>query len=235
MTTRTAETSPLIIARVAGFLYLLVVPLGIFSIYVSSRLTVPEDAATTASYITANELLFRLSIVSDILAPLVLILVVLFLYKLLKPVNQYMAWLMVIFLLLGVAIALLSKLNQFAALQLLSGADYLKVFTTEQLQALALLFLHLHDRGGTIAFIFWGLWLFPLGYLVFKSGFFPRILGVLLIMSGFGYVIDSFATFLGYEVNIGLFTAWGELLFILWLLITGVNTEKWEKRALEIG
>ena len=235
MTTRTAETSPLIIARVAGFLYLLVVPLGIFSIYVSSRLTVPEDAATTASYITANELLFRLSIVSDILAPLVLILVVLFLYKLLKPVNQYMAWLMVIFLLLGVAIALLSKLNQFAALQLLSGADYLTVFTTEQLQALALLFLHLHDRGGTIAFIFWGLWLFPLGYLVFKSGFFPRILGVLLIMSGFGYVIDSFATFLGYEVNIGLFTAWGELLFILWLLIKGVNTEKWEKRALEIG
>ena len=233
MTTRTAETSPLIIARVAGFLYLLVVPLGIFSIYVSSRLTVPEDAATTASYITANELLFRLSIVSDILAPLVLILVVLFLYKLLKPVNQYMAWLMVIFLLLGVAIALLSKLNQFAALQLLSGADYLTVFTTEQLQALALLFLHLHDRSGTIAFIFWGLWLFPLGYLVFKSGFFPRILGVLLIMSGFGYVIDSFATFLGYEVNIGLFTAWGEMLFILWLLIKGVNVERWEKRALE--
>ena len=233
MTTHTTKTSPLMIARVAGFLYLLVVPLGIFSIYVSSRLTVPEDAATTASYITTNELLFRLSIVSDILAPLVLILVVLFLYKLLKPVNQYMAWLMVIFLLLGVAIALLSKLNQFAALQLLSGADYLTVFTTEQLQALALLFLHLHDRGGTIAFIFWGLWLIPLGYLVFKSGFFPRILGVLLIMSGFGYVIDSFATFLGYEVNLGLFTAWGEVLFILWLLIKGVNTEKWEKRALE--
>lgn len=235
MTTHTTKTSPLMIARVAGFLYLLVVPLGIFSIYVSSRLTVPEDAATTASYITTNELLFRLSIVSDILAPLVLILVVLFLYKLLKPANQYMAWLMVIFLLLGVTIALLSKLNQFAALQLLSGADYLTVFTTEQLQTLALLFLHLHDRGGTIAFIFWGLWLIPLGYLVFKSGFFPRILGVLLIMSGFGYVIDSFATFLGYEVNIGLFTAWGEVLFILWLLIKGVNTEKWEKRALGSG
>jgi len=233
MTTRTFATSPVLIARVAGFLYLLVVPLGIFSIYVSSRLTVPEDAATTASYITANELLFRLSIVSDILAPLVLILVVLFLYKLLKSVNKNMAWLMVIFLMLGVPIALLSKLNQFAALQLLSGADYLTVFTTEQLQALALLFLRLHDRGGTIAFIFWGLWLFPLGYLVFKSGFLPRILGVLLMISCFGYLINSFAIFLGYTVNTGLFGALGEVLFILWLLIKGVNAEQWKKRALE--
>ena len=234
MTTRTAEISPLMIARVAGFLYLLVVPLGIFgSLYVPSILIVTGDAATTASNIMANELLFRLGIVSDLLAPLVLILVVLFLYRLLKPVNKNMAWLMVIFLLLGVPIALLSKLNQFAALQLLSGADYLTVFTTEQLQALALLFLRLHDRGGTIAAIFWGLWLFPMGYLVFKSGFFPRILGVLLMISCFGYLINSFAIFLGYTVNTGLFAALGEVLFLLWLLIKGVNVEQWEKRALE--
>jgi hypothetical protein len=144
-----------------------------------------------------------------------------------------MAWLMVIFLLLGVPIALLSKVNQFAALQLLSGADYLTVFTTEQLQALALQFLRLHDRGGTIAAIFWGLWLFPMGYLVFKSGFFPRILGILLMISCFGYLINSFATFLGYTVNTGLFGALGEVLFILWLLIKGVNVEQWEKRVLE--
>jgi len=233
MTTRIAETSPLIYARVAGFLYLLVVPLGIFSLYVSSRLIAPGDARTTANTIMASESLFRLGMVSDLLAPLVLIFVVLFLYKLLKPVNKNMAWLMVIFLLLGVPIALLSKLNQFAALLLLSGADYLTVFTTEQLQALALLFLHLHDRGGTIAFIFWGLWLFPLGYLVFKSGFFPRILGVLLMISCFGYLINSFAIFLDYNVNTGLFGALGEVLFILWLLIKGVNVEQWKKQALE--
>lgn len=233
MTTRTVERSPLFIARLAGFLYLLVVPLGIFAIYVPSRLIVSGDAATTASNLMDSELLFRLSIVSDLTSPLVLILVVLFLYQLLKPVNKNMASLMVIFLILGVPIALLSKLNQFAALQLLRGADYLTVFTTDQLQALAYLFLRLHDWGGTIAFIFWGLWLLPLGYLVFRSGFFPRILGALLIMSGFGYVIDSFATFLGYGVNIGLFTAWGEILFILWLLIKGVNIKQSEKRALE--
>jgi len=144
-----------------------------------------------------------------------------------------MAWLMVIFLLLGVPIALLSKLNQFAALQLLGGADYLTVFTTEQLQALALLFLRLHERAGTIAALFWGLWLFPMGYLVFKSGFFPGILGILLMISCFAYLINSFAVFFGYTVNTGLFGALGEVLFILWLLIKGVNAEQWDKRALE--
>ena len=113
MTTLTAKTSPLRIARIAGFLYLLVVPLGIFgSLYVPSRLIVPGDAVTTASNLMASESLFRLGIVSDLLAPLVLIFVVLFLYKLLKPVNKTMAWLMVIFLLLGVPIALLSKVNR---------------------------------------------------------------------------------------------------------------------------
>jgi len=181
----------------------------------------------------ASESLFRLGIVSDLLASIVMILVVLVLYKLLKPVNKNMALLMVTFVLVGAPIAMLNKLNQFAALQLLSGADYLTVFTTEQLQALALLFLRLQSRGSNIAFIFWGLWLLPLGYLVFKSGFLPRILGILLMISCFGYLIDSFAVFLGYSVGIGLFTAWGEMLFILWLLIKGVNAEQWEKRAAE--
>lgn len=234
MTTRTAETSHLIYARVAGFLYLLTIPLGIFgALYVPSRLIVPGDAAATANKLMASESLFRLGIMSDLLAPIVLIFVVLVLYRLLKPVSKNMALLMVTFLLASVPIAMLNKLNQFAALLLLSGADYLTVFTTEQLQALALLFLRLHGQGSTIAFIFWGLWLFPLGYLVFRSGFLPRILGVLLMISCVGYLIDSFATFLGYRVSISLFTAWGELLFILWLLFKGENAEQWEKRALE--
>lgn len=226
MTSRTADTSPLLIARLAGFLYLLVVPLGIFgSLYVPSRLIVSGDAATTADNLMASESLFRLGIVSDLLAPLVLILVVLLLYKLLKSVNKTMGLLMVSFVLVGASISILNKLNQFAALQLLSGADYLKVFTTEQLQALALLFLRLHDRGGTIAFIFWGLWLFPLGFLVFNSGFFPRMLGVLLMIACFGYVINSFAILLSYTVNVGMFAALAEVLFILWLLIKGINVE----------
>ncbi len=222
--------SPNVYARVAGFLYLIVVPLGIFSL-VTSGMVEPGDAATTAKNIMASELLYRLGIVSDLLATIVLILVVLPLYSLLKPVNKDVALLMVIFVLVGAPIGMLSKLNQFAALQLLSGADYLKVFTTEQLQSFAYLFLRLQNLGGTIAFIFWGLWLFPLGYLVFKSGFLPRILGVVLMIACFGYVIDSFAIFLGSRVGIGMLAALGELLFILWLLIKGVNVEAWEQRA----
>jgi hypothetical protein len=233
MINRTVETSPLIMARVAGLLYLLVVPLGIFgALYVPSKLIVLGDAATTAKNLMASESLFRLGIVSDLLAPIILILVVQLLYKLLQPINKNMALLMVSFVLTSASIAMLNKLNQFAALQLLGGADYLNVFTTEQLQALALLFLRLHNQGSTIGFIFWGLWLFPLGHLVFKSGFFPKLLGALLMIACCGYVIDSFATFLGYRLNIGMFAALGEVLFILWLLIKGVNTEQWKKRAL---
>jgi hypothetical protein len=233
MTTRTAETSPFLIARVAGFLYLLVIPLGIFgALYVPSKLIVPGNAAATARNLVASESLFRLGIVSDLLAPIVLILVVLALYQLLKPVNKTMALLMVMFVLVGAPMSMLNKLNQFAAIQLLSGADYLAVFTQEQLQALALLFLRLHNQASTIGFIFWGLWLFPLGYLVFKSGFFPRILGILLMIACVGYLTDSFATFLGYTVNVGVFAALGEVLFILWLLIKGLNVDQWNKRAL---
>lgn len=146
-----------------------------------------------------------------------------------------MAALMVIFLLLGVPIAMLNELNQFAVLLLSSGADYLRGFTANQLHALVLLFLHLHDYGIDIAGIFWGLWLFPMGYLVFKSGFLPRILGILLMIGCVGYLIQSFAAFLfpNFEVNIALFTFWGEVLFPLWLVIKGVNVEQWEKRARE--
>ncbi len=212
----------------------MVVPLGIFgSMYVPSKLIVFGNAATTAKNLIASEALFRLGIASDLLAGIVMLLVVLVLYGLLKPVNRNIALLMVIFLLAGVSIGMLNKLNQLAALLLLSGANDLTVFTTVQLQALALQFLRLHNQGSTIAYVFFGLWLFPLGYLVFKSGFLPRILGILLIVACFGFVIDSFAILLGSREIIGPFASAGEVLFLLWLLIKGVNVEQWEKRALE--
>ena len=118
---------------------------------------------------------------------------------------------------------------------LLSGADYLTAFAPDQLQALVPLFLDLHEHGVFIAQIFWGLWLFPLGYLVFKSGFLPRILGVLLMISCFGYLIDfsTFFLFPNFNVAINMYTGWAELLLCLWLLIKGVNVEAWKKRALE--
>jgi hypothetical protein len=235
MTSRTARTSPLILARVAGFLYLLTVPLGIFTLMVvPSRLIVSGDAAATARNIMASESLVRIDIVSVLLGSVIAIFYLLILYKLLKPVSKDMAVLMVILGLTGNPIAMLTEFTQLGVLQLLSGADYLTVFTAAQLQALAYLFLRLHTYGINIAFIFSGLWLLPLGYLVFKSGFLPRILGVLLIIGGFGYLIDVFAGFLfpGSNLSIGLITGLAEIMFLLWLLVKGVNVEQWEKRAL---
>jgi hypothetical protein len=222
-------------ARVVGFLYLMLFPAAFGLIYVPSRLVVPGDAVATTSKIMASESLFRLGIVSNLLIAIIHIFVVLALYKLLKPVNKNMASLLVIFGLASVPIWMLSEITQLAALLLLSGAEYLKVFTAGQLQALVLLFLNLHESGVSIAQIFWGLWLFPMGYLVFKSRFLPRVLGILLMIGCFGYVIQSLAAFLwpNFKVNIALFTSWGELLLPLWLLIKGVNVEQWEKRAAE--
>jgi hypothetical protein len=234
MTTRTAETSPLVRARLAGFLYLFANLFAPFTLlYLPSRFIVRGDAAATASNIMASESLFRFGIVLNLFTFIGQIFLVLALYQLLKVVNKNMASLMVIFSLAAVPIAMLNELNQLAVLQLLSGADYLKVFPTEQLQALAYTFLRVHTQGFNIAQIFWGLWLFPMGYLVFKSGFLPRILGILLIIACFGYVIQSFAAFLGTNVSLIFFTGWGELLFLLWLLIKGVDVEQWKKRAAE--
>ncbi len=222
-------------ARIAGFLYLIQVPFAYFGIMWGPSLIVPGDAAITANNVMASGSLFPLSIVSSLLVQLGHIWLVLVLYKLLKPVNKNHALLMVMFMLAGVPITMLSELNRFAALLLLSGADYLKVFTADQLHAQGMLFLELRETGLVIAQIFWGLWLFPFGYLVFKSGYIPRILGVLLIIAGFGYLIDfvTFFLFPNFDVAINMYTGWAELLLCLWLLIKGVNVEQWEKRALE--
>jgi len=234
MKNHSAETSPLIYARVAGILYLSMVPLGFFGMYGHSNLFVPGDAVATVTNIMASESLFRLSIMSALIVQIVNILLVLVLYKLLKPVSRNYAILMVIFFLVSVPITMLNELNQFSALQLLSGSDYLAVFRTDQLQTQVMIYLGRHEHGIHISGLFWGLWLFPMGYLVFKSGFLPKILGVLLIIGCFGYLIDSVRFFFFPSVEpIVLYTFWGELLLPLWLLIKGVNVELWEKRILE--
>jgi hypothetical protein len=165
----------------------------------------------------------------------VFIFVALLLYQLLRPVNQNMAAVMVVLSLVGTPIVMLNELNNFATLFLLNGADPLKLFTADQSHVLVSLFLNLHANGLNIAEIFWGLWLFPMGYLVFTSGFIPRFIGVLLIFAGVGYLIQSFAAMLlpDSNVNIILFTGWGELFLALWLLFRGVNVEQWRKRARE--
>jgi hypothetical protein len=226
-------------ARIAGFWYLLMAitgPIGL--LYVPSKLIVPGDAAATANNIMASESLFRIGIVSNLLCQLAFIFLVLALYRLLKGVNQQHASLMVALVLVAVPIAFLNMLNPLAALLLLNGAGFLTVFEPNQLHALVMIFLNLQEHGNIIAQIFWGLWLFPFGWLVIKSGFFPRILGVLLIIACFGYLAHSltFLLFPHYEAIVSSYAtmseAIGEFSMVLWLLIKGVNVQLQDNRAL---
>jgi hypothetical protein len=229
------KTNPQKTARIAGFLYLLIFIAGMFAeLFVRDKLIVPGDAATTVQNILASESLFRLGFVISLLRQIFLILLPLVLYRLLKPVNNNQAVLMAVFALVSVPIGMLSLLNEFAALLLLSGTDYSTVFTADQLHAQVMFFLDLQVQGGMISQLL-AVWLLPLGYLIIKSGFLPRILGVLIVIACFGYLIDfaTFDLFPYFEVTISLFTFWGEMLFALWLLIMGVNVAQWEKRALE--
>ncbi len=230
------KQNPLKIARFAGFLYLLQIPLGVFGIlYVPNALVVHGDAAATARNILANELMFRLSIVSAMLCALVTLGTALFLYKLLKRVSKNYATLMVIFTLVLAPITMLNELNQIAVLLFLKGSEYLTIFTTSQLQTLVLVFLDLHEYGIHIMDIFFGLWLFPMGYLVFKSNYIPKIIGIFLVIACFGYLIDftTFFVFPNVKIVASRFTFIGEVMMVSWLVIKGVNVEQWERRALE--
>jgi hypothetical protein len=236
MTNRSAETSPLVYARIAGILFLIMMVVSFFSLdYVAANLIVAGDATATANNIMASESLFRLGIVGHLVVLFTDVGVSILLYILLKPVSKTLSLVAAVFRLVMTAMRGINLVNHFFALLLLSGAGYLTVFEPDQLHALVLLFLTAFEDGFLIDLTFFGLHLLFLGYLVFKSGYLPRILGVLVIIGGFGYLIDSFAVFLipNYEVFLRLFMAWGELLLALWLLVKGVNVEKWEKRALE--
>jgi F0F1-type ATP synthase assembly protein I len=156
--------------------------------YIPSTLIVSENAAATANNILASEMLFRAGIVSELVGAIVFIFLVGALYRLLNGVDKTNAWLMVSLVLLSVPITFLNVLNEIAALTLLHSANFVSVFDKRQVDALVMTFLDLHGSGVLLAQIFWGLWLFPLGVLVFRSGFLPRILGVLLIIACFGYV-----------------------------------------------
>ena len=230
------EINPDKTARVAAFVFLIIFCLGVFAeLFIRPDIIVPGDAARTVNNIMASESLFRLSIVSELIRQIFIMLLSLVLYKLLKPVNKNIASLMVIFALVGVSISMLNELNHFAALLLSSGADYLKAFGANQLQALVMFFLDLRKYGTFISQVF-SFWVLLLGYLVFKSGFLPRILGIFLMVGGLCYTVHAVLFFLfpNFDTTIfGLFAFIGELLFYVWLLIKGVNVEQWNKRALE--
>lgn len=231
MTNGIAEKSPLVYARLAGFGLLLMAILAIFSnFFVIESLIIPGDATTTANNIIANELLFRSGIASFIIVLILDVLVAWALYVLLKPVNKNLALLAAWFRLIYTAIFGVALYNFLIVLQLLSGADYLTVFETDQLHAQVMLFINAFNNGWLIGLVFFGVHLFVVGYLIVKSGFMPRILGILLIMSSMGYLIDNFAKLLlsnytEYETIFLLIVAVpgviGELSLAIWLLFKG--------------
>lgn len=222
-------------ARIAGLLYLLLAIFGGGAEFlVRKSMIVPGDAAATATNILAAEWTFRLGFLAELTGQVVFVFLVMALYSILKPVNRNQAVLMVTFVVIAVTITCLNMLNQFAALFFLVEPAYLTVFNPEQLQALALLFLNMHKVGYLIAQVFFGLWLLPLGILVYKSGFFPRLLGILLVVACAGYLADVviFTLYPSVDLVLSEFTFVGELLLLFWLLVKGVNVERWETRAL---
>src|SRR5260370_14126409 len=178
--------------RFAGLLYLLTSIPGAFAlIYVPSKLIVHGNAAATANNIAASETLFRLGIAVQLISHAGFIFVAVALYDLLKGVNRRHASLIGTLIVVSIPIAFLNELNSIAALVLVRGADFLSIFEKPQRDVLAMLFLNLLGHSFGVAEIFWGLWLFPLGLLVYRSRFLPRFLGVWLAIGGFAYVILS--------------------------------------------
>jgi hypothetical protein len=218
-------------ARVAGLLYLFVVLTGMFIlIYVPARLFVQGDSAATASNILAQESLFRSYIVVGLVSEFLFISLVLALYQLLKDVHQQYALLMVMLVLLTAPLAFVGTTNQVATLEFLRGAESLTVFDEPQRDAVAMLLFNADKEGTFIAQIFWGLWLLPLGLLVLRSGFLPRILGGWLIINGFAYVALSLTgLFLPQHVGtvskITIPALLGEVVFALWLLVVGARAQ----------
>ena len=234
MTNRIANISLRKAALVAGFGYLVIFIFGI-NFGVVEGFIVPGDAATTASNIMTSESLFRLGIAGLIIVLLADAVVAWALYIFLKPVSKSLSLLTAWFRLLYTAIFGITLLYLFNVLQLLSGADYLTVFEPNQLHAQAMLSLNAYQYGFNIGYVFFGLHIFGLGYLIFKSDYIPRILGALLIIASVGYLIDSFASVLSsnYANNEALFllivavpAIIAELSLTLWLLIKGRNVEQ---------
>ncbi len=227
------------IARSAGILYLIIAVAGAFSfMYVRSSLLVAGDANETAANIAANAGLLRLGIAADAIVFLSEIVLTVLLFILLEPVSRTLALVAAFARLAMATMQGINLLTYALVLLLLGGASYLTVFTPEQLNALALLFLNAYEYVALFWGMFFALHLLTLGYLIYKSGYFPALLGLLMVLAGLGYLIDSFGSiFLPqydavFAILVSVGALVGELGFALWLLIKGVNVEKWQECSL---
>ncbi|SHL52739.1 protein of unknown function [Chryseobacterium contaminans] len=220
-------------ARWAGFIYLIVVITGFFSLmYVPTKLIEWENPEQTFNNISSSKPLFSLSIASSILCYIAFTLLPLALYKLLKNVNGSYAKLMVILALISVPISFINLQNKLSVLTIIEGADYLKIYKAEELQAQVMMLLKNYNNGILIVQIFWGLWLYPFGYLVYKSGFLPKILGIFLMLGCLGYVLNVLGRivipeFSSYPISgyITLPASIGEIGICIWLLMVGVKNK----------
>ena len=218
-------------ARITGFLYLLVVLTGPFVLlYVPGKLFVSGNATATAANILAHQDLFRAYIAIGLISELLFISVALALFRLLQGVSRQLATLMVLLILIDAPLAFMGTANEVATLTILRGADFLAAFDQPQRDALALLLITFDRQGVLVSEVFWGLWLLPLGWLVYRSGFLPRLLGVWLFLNGLAYLaISSTRLLLPQQVKLisSLATPvlFGEVALMLWLLIVGVRAE----------
>jgi hypothetical protein len=210
---------------------------GMFGFVAGGRFVAAGDAATTAANIIGHEGLYRVAFMSNLLATACYLAVTLFVYQLLKPVNRTAAAFVVLFSLMGCAVGLVSSLFFLAPLDFLSGASYLSTFSLAQLQALALSVLTLSLRLNDIAMVFFGFHVISIGYLIRKSTFLPRILGALLFVAGACYLASNFANFLAlpFRASLTPFVALGGLIgegsLTVWLLVKGVNAQRWHQQA----
>lgn len=212
-------------SRTTGVVYLAVAVSGAFGISYVSSLVVPDDMSATIGNLIANETIIRWAIVAALVTQLGHLALVLMLHKILAPVNAATARLMVILVLVGVPIAMLNEASYGVILSLLDdGQTSMNLITG---------LLNFHDYGIMIVQIFWGLWLFPFGYLIYKSDFLPRIIGVTLMVGCFGYLADSLIYFFdpNFPIKFAIYLFWGEVFVLLWLIIRGVNVQKWEQQT----
>ena len=226
-------------ARLAGLIYLVTVFTGIFHlVYVPTKLIVWKDSSQTFENLINNEYLFRFGITAEVIMLIAFLLLPIVLYKLLNQVNQNYAKLMVVFVFISIPFSFTNMLNKFSVLTLIKKPDYLQDLSTEEIQTQLMFFLDSYSNGIDVSQVFWGLWLMPFGYLVYKSGFLPKILGIFLIAGGIGYLIQFFAGFLipnYYDTIVPkiakLPSTIGEIGICLWLLIVGAKSHIFKRKA----
>jgi hypothetical protein len=237
MTEPIAETSPRLKARVTGVFYLVTILTGVFAQgFVSRTLVVDGDAAATAANLLAHKSLFQLGFAVYLVEMACQIAMTALFYDLLKPAGRSVSLVAAFLGLAGSVIKTFSRVFFIVPLFVLGGAHYLSVFSAEQLQALALLFLKVNDRGAGVALVFFGFYALLTGYLIIRSTFLPRILGVLSVVGGLGWLSFLYLPLAHHAFPyVAVFALLGAAALIVWLLVFGVNEQRWKEQASAAG